>query len=79
MLSTMVLLASQMTIFETRCLAGPRLGELCTKLSGELLVEVDNSPFTKVLCEKVLLDGVAGMSATDPSDCGVPLAAHPHC
>ena len=75
MLSAMVLLTSRMTIFDTRFRAGPRRGELCAELSRELLVDVDSSPFANVLCENVLLDGVSGTSAPDPSGRGAPVAA----
>jgi hypothetical protein len=74
MLSAMVLLTSKITILDTSFLAGTRFGELGVELSGELAVdvEVDSSPFAKVLCEKVL-DGVSGMSGSDPLNWGVPL------
>lgn len=54
-LSAIVLLTSKITIFETSFL-GIKRGELGVELSGELVVDVDSSPFANVLCEKMLAD-----------------------
>jgi len=73
-LSAIVLLTSRITIFETSFLAGIKRGELGVELSGELVVDVDSSPFANVLCEKVLEEdskGSASGALTEPPPQGV--------